>query len=288
MKARDYGPTGPVLTIDGVQVHAHIEGEGPPLILLHGASGNTRDFTFDLVGRLSDRFCVVAFDRPGHGHTGRMNQTGESPEEQARLLEKAAEQLGIGRAILVGNSYGMSVALAWALEYPDRVAGIVSLAGVAMPWTGALNPWYGMATSTLGSAIVLPLVSAFAPRRSIEGAVASIFAPQTIPDGYLDHVGLPLSTRTEALRANALQVDSLLGHVSRMAPRYPELTLPIHAVHGTADVIVPLDTHSRPLMETVPNGRLTALRGVGHMPHHAAPVTCVDAIEEVTTRAGLR
>jgi len=43
-----YPPTGQLVEVNGRTVHAHIEGRGPDLVLIHGASGNTRDFTFSL------------------------------------------------------------------------------------------------------------------------------------------------------------------------------------------------------------------------------------------------
>ena len=64
---RRFPPTGQLLEVNGLTVHADIRGQGPDLVLLHGASGSSRDFTFDLVGRLQDRYRVITFDRP-HDH----------------------------------------------------------------------------------------------------------------------------------------------------------------------------------------------------------------------------
>jgi pimeloyl-ACP methyl ester carboxylesterase len=289
MSAEDrYPPTGPLLEIGGTTVHAHVEGEGPAVILIHGASGNTRDFTFDLVGRLSDRFRVIAFDRPGLGHTGRLPGWAETPAGQAALLDAAAAELGVERAVLVGHSYGGAVALAWALDLPDRAAAVVSLAGAAHPWEGDLGLWYRVTSSRLGGVTVVPLVAALAPRALAERSVASIFEPQPVPAGYVEHVGVDLTLRAETLRANARQVNSLKPHVRAMAARYPGLAIPIEIVHGTEDTIVPLETHSRPLARLAPNARLTVLPGVGHMPHHADPDAAVAAIERAAERAGLR
>ncbi|MCX7645439.1 MAG: alpha/beta hydrolase [Rhodobacteraceae bacterium] len=283
-----YPPTGELLDIGGTVVHAHVEGAGPAVILIHGASGNARDFTFDLVGRLRDRYRVIAFDRPGLGHTGRLPGWAESPAGQAALLEAAAAALGVERAVIVGHSYGAAVALAWALDLPARAAAVVSLAGAAHPWEGDLGLWYRVTASRLGGATVVPLVAAFAPQSLAERSVAAIFAPQPVPAGYVEHVGIDLTLRPETLRANAGQVTALKPHVRAMAARYPGLGIPIEILHGTADAIVPLETHSRPLARLAPNARLTVLPGVGHMPHHADPEAAVGAIDRAAGRAGLR
>lgn len=285
---RRYPPTGTLLGIGGVRVHAHVEGTGPAVVLIHGASGNARDFTFDLVGRLAGRYRVIAFDRPGLGHTGHLPLRAESPADQAALLDAAASALGVERAVLVGHSYGGAVALAWAVTRPERVAAVVSLAGVAHPWEGGLGLWYRVASSRIGGATVVPLMARLAPRSLVERAVAEIFAPQPVPEGYLSHIGLDLTLRPETLRANARQVNGLKPHVIALAARYPDLAVPIEIVHGTNDTIVPLEIHSRPLARRAPGARLTVLPGVGHMPHHADPAATVAAIDRAAERAGLR
>ncbi|MEX5729004.1 pimeloyl-ACP methyl ester carboxylesterase [Rhodovulum iodosum] len=279
-------PSGRLLSIRGGQVHAHVQGTGPDLVLIHGAGGNLRDFTFHLVGRLAPRYRVIAFDRPGLGHSTPLHENGESPIEQAAVLAEAAELLEVKDAILVGHSYGGAVAMAWALNHPANVAGLVSLAGALMPWKGGLGAWYQIAASGIGGAVVVPLVAALVPRRLAAPVLDKIFAPQHPPAGYAAHLGIELSLRPQALRANVRQVNGLKPHLAAMAPRYPGLSVPIEIVHGTADEIVPIEVHSRPFAARVPSARLTELPGVGHMPHHARPEEAIAAIDRAANRAG--
>ncbi|SNS41893.1 alpha/beta fold hydrolase [Tropicimonas sediminicola] len=283
-----YPPIGRLLPVGGGMVHALTTGSGPDVVLLHGASGNLRDFTFDLVGRLARDFRVTAFDRPGLGHSDPLHADGESPAEQAAVLDAAAGMLGLGRAVIVGHSFGGSVAMAWALEHPERVAAVVTLAGATMPWPGDLGPWYRIASTTFGAATVVPLVSGWLPDSYARNSVASIFAPQQPPDGYLEHVGIPLTLRRAAvLRSNVRQVAGLKPHVAAMARRYPGLSVPVEIVHGTADTIVPAAVHAHPMSRLLPTARLTELPGIGHMPHHVAPDATLAAIRSAAVRAGL-
>jgi len=286
--AEDYSPTGLLLDVDGFQVHADQEGTGPDVILLHGAGGNTRDFTFDLMGRLTAEFRVTAFDRPGLGHTDALHGRGESPAEQAAVLEAASAQLGLGPAVLVGHSFGGSVALAWALDFPGRAAAVVSIAGATLPWDGGLGPFYEIAASDFGGAILMPMISAFAPRFLAHQTIERIFDPDPVPDGYADHIGIELSLRPDTLRANTRQVNGLKPHIRQMAERYDELKMPIEIVHGTADEIVPIDIHSRPFAAQVRSAHLTELDGLGHMPHHTQPEAATAAIRRAAARAGFR
>lgn len=78
MAETSYPPTGQLLTVEGHTVHAHVEGHGPDLILIHGASGSTRDFTFSFVERMKGRYRVIAFDRPGLGWSDDIGPDGVS------------------------------------------------------------------------------------------------------------------------------------------------------------------------------------------------------------------
>lgn len=296
LAADAYPPSGQIIEVDGTQVHLTMSGSGPDLVLIHGASGSLRDYTFDLVGRLKDRYRVIALDRPGlgwsdrphPGYGGVWNTSAEPPALQARVLQAAADAVGVKRPIVLGHSFGGAVALAWALERPEETAGLVLLGAASNPWPGDLGALYQINSSRLGSALVIPLITAFAPHSRIEDTVASIFTPQQMPAGYLEHIGPEMSLRRTTLRANAQQVNNLRPYIVDMAKRYPDLTLPVEILHGTEDTIVPLRVHSEPLAQLLPNAMLTRLEGVGHMPHHAEPETIVAAIDRVAARAGLR
>ncbi|WP_343035643.1 alpha/beta hydrolase [Sulfitobacter maritimus] len=288
-------PEGQIIDVDGLAVHAKIIGSGPDLVLIHGASGNLRDFTMGFAERLSDRYRVILFDRPGMGYTARLpgkrgawNPLGESPQEQAALLQQAADQLGVENPIVMGHSFGGAVALAWGLARPDQTAALVLVSAVSEPWPGGLGWLYNVTASRLGGALFIPAVTAFVPERVVDGSIEAIFAPQTPPEGYAEHIGAGLTLRRRSSRANAQQVHQLRPHVVEMATQYNRLTLPVEIIHGDADTIVPMHIHAEELVKDLPNGTLTRLHGMGHMPHHADPQAVVDAIDRAAARAGLR
>jgi len=264
-------------------------------VLIHGASGNMRDFTFDMVDQLSDRYRVILFDRPGLGwtdnlpqHAGAWNATAATPHEQAALLQKAADRLGVSNPIVLGHSYGGAVALAWGLSRPDDTAALVLVSAVSEPWEGDLGWQYKLTGSAFGSGIVIPLVTAFVPQGFVRASVGAIFAPQATPDGYSDHIGTGLSLRRMSMRANAQQVNTLLPEIKKMVPKYDTLTMPVELIHGTADTIVPLDVHAAIATPQLPDAVLTTLPGIGHMPQHVTQPDVIAVIDRAATRAGLR
>ena len=285
---RQYPPEGRVLDLDGVAVHAVVMGQGPDLVLIHGASGNTRDMTFALAPKLADRYRVIVFDRPGLGYTDTLNANGATPAEQAELLMRAAQALGADRPIVLGHSYGGAVALAWAVHHPQALSALVPVAAASNPWTTPLDTLYRVTSHPLGSALVVPLLTAFVSEDRVAQAMAEVFAPQATPDGYGAHVGGGLTLRRGSMRANANQRANLLDNITRMVTMYGQITVPTEIVHGTSDTTVNLHIHSEKLATQIPGAVLTRLDGIGHMPHQVATDQVIAAIDHAAARAGLR
>ncbi|MCB1361630.1 MAG: alpha/beta hydrolase [Rhodobacter sp.] len=282
-----FPPEGHFVPVEGRRIHLHAAGpaDRPAVVLIHGANGNLRDFTFDLVARLAGPYRVISVDRPGMGWSDSWGEADSDPMVQARVLRQAVATSGVTRPVVLGHSYGGSVAMAWALQDP-QTAGLVLLAGATHPWTGhSLGAWYAINDTPLGRP-ARALAAGLAPRRMIDASLASVFAPAPVPDGYAQHFGPGLALRRQTQAANTRQVNALLRHLTRMQPRYAGLRLPIEVLHGDADTIVGIDIHARKLVADVPSARLTVLRGAGHMPHHSHTEAVLDAVRRVTMRAG--
>lgn len=283
-----FPPTGQFVTVDGRRIHAHVEGRGPDLVLIHGASGNTRDFTFAMVDALKDRYRVIAFDRPGMGWSDDAGPDGISPTVQAAILQAAARELGVTRPIVLGHSYGGAVAMGWGLTATPDTAALVIVAGATMPWPGGLGALYEVNKTRFGGAVVIPAITAFAPPSAVESVIASVFAPDPVPRGYADHFGAELSLRRITMATNARQVGFLKPHVERMAAAYPRLSLPVEIVHGAQDTIVPARIHAERLVDVLPDANLTLIADAAHMPHHTHMTQVIAAIDRAALRAGLR
>lgn len=279
-------PVGQFVTVDGLRVHYDMQGAGPDIVLLHGASGNLRDWTFGLRDLLTPQFRVTAFDRPGLGYSDALPGGGFSLADQVAVLRGAADQLGIDRPVLLGQSFGGSVALEWGLQ--GGPAALVLLCAPSLPWPGGLDASYRVLSNPFGAAVVGSLASAFVPQSYVEGAIARVFAPEAMPAGYAEHIGADLTLRQATLVANARQVNGLRPQLVAMQPRYPGLDLPVELIHGDADTIVPLAIHSARLVDMLPDARLTVIPGGGHMPQHLHPGLVVEAALRAASRAGLR
>lgn len=263
-------------------------GKGPDLVLIHGTGGNTRDMTFSLAPRLASNYRVIVLDRPGLGYTDPISAKGDTITAQARLLQRAAESLGAERPVVIGHSYGGAVALAWAIDMPDRLAALALVASPSHPWTTPLDPVYAAIAHPLAGPIVVPLLAALLPPAYAEASIAGVFAPQEPPAGYVEAIGAALALRRTSLRATGLQRAGLLSEISAMAPRYGAIDIPVEILHGTADTTVSPAIHAEAMARDIPGAVYTALYGIGHMPHHAAEDATVAMIDRAAARAGLR
>jgi pimeloyl-ACP methyl ester carboxylesterase len=282
----DYPPQGQIVIVDGLRVHAVVSGEGPDLVLIHGSSGNARDFTFSFLDLVRDRYRVIVFDRPGLGYSDCLPRGSEDIFTQAAHLSKAAALLGADRPIVLGQSLGGAVALAWVLDHP--AAALVTVSGPSHRWEGDLPMLYRITSSALGSAVAVPLITAWTPDGYVRDQIASVFAPQEMPVGYADHIGAGLTLRRDSLRANAVQRATLKDEIARMSGRYGEIRIPFELLHGSADATVWFDVHAVPMAREAPTVAVTRLPGIGHMPHQVAGPEVAAAIDRAATRAGLR
>lgn len=282
---------GAYADVDGVRLHyldrrpfGVTPDDRPPVLFLHGASGNLNEPRAAMAGRLTDRR-VIFVDRPGHGHSARPDRSYSSPAVQAHVIAGLLERLDTGPAVVVGHSWGGSVAAALAVLHPDTVAGLVFVAPATHPWPGGVTWYYPIAAHPLvGRLFAWTLVFPLG-RLALDKAAAGVFAPEPVPARYREDAHVELVLRPRSFIANAEDVTDLKANVTALAPRYAEITAPTVIVTGDTDGIVLPSIHSDGLKRDIPGAELIVLPGVGHMPHHTRPDVVAEAIARVTARA---
>lgn len=281
----EFPPAGPFVDVDGGRLATIQAGPagGTPVVLLHGASGNASD-PMEGVGRLlADKgFRVIAFDRPGFGWSDRLGGAAAAePAVQARAIAQALERLGIGPAIVFGHSWSGALALALALDHPDRVSGLALAAPVALPfqqrnreiawyWRLALKPSVAW---LLSRTIATPLALLF-----LDKAARNVFLPQAEAADYLEKARAALVVRPDTLLANLQDLIDLPAALAAQSPRYGTLKVPTVVVSGDADPVVTTELQSAPLSEAIPGARLVRLPGIGHMLHYVAAGAVVNEV----------
>lgn len=265
--AASHPAIGQFVDVDGKRLHYLKIGSGPPLVLLHGAGANLRNFNFTLTDQLKDDFTIYAFDRPGHGYSDVFEPMGETLSEQARIIAKGMQSLGVEHATVAGYSMGGAVAMAMALDHPECVDALLLIAAPIHTWPDeSIDLNYRLAALPIIGPILMNAAYAILPDSYFTNAYGGVFKPQSAPDGFLDHVGVGLTVQPHRFVANARQVVPLLPQIKTMIPRYDTLTLPMEIIHGTADHSVSAEIHTRDFMnmQPRPNVRAIYVDGIGH------------------------
>lgn len=287
--ARRHPPVGAFAAIDGARLHhVHVPaGAGadlPPVVFIHGASGNLLDQMVPARPLLEGRAEMLFLDRPGHGWSQRGTGNGD-PFAQAATIAGLMRRCGIEEAVIVGHSFGGAVAAAFALAHPRMTRGLVFLAAATHPWPGAHTSWYyRLAARPVIGRLFVETLAWPAGRLRMRAASACVFSPNRMPDGYPDAAAISLVLRPGAFRWNAHDVAGLYDHVALAAPRYGEIAAPTVVISGNRDMVVYEEIHSLGLARDIADAELVWVDNLGHKPDWVAPHLVIAAIEKVAGR----
>jgi pimeloyl-ACP methyl ester carboxylesterase len=283
---KDAPPVGKFVEVEGERLHvvdipAVDGGSGAPVLLIHGATVNLRDMKIALGQALSEHHRVIIIDRPGRGYST-MPKDGWRLDVQARLLHGALQELGVTKPVVLGQSYGGAVALAYALRYQNDMTGLVLLAPVSHPWPTGVA-WYNTVSGWPVAGFMLRrlFIPIYGPYASAKGVVAS-FAPNTPPDDYYRQSGLALLFRPNDFKTNASDLSHLKAEVIAMSKRYGEIGVPTAILTGLSDKTVSRSIHSEALAREIPGATYETFANTGHAVHHVKTAEVVAAVERVS------
>jgi len=260
-------PPSQFVQLDGMEVHVRDQGprEDPtPIVLIHGTGSSLHTWQV-WADRLKGQHRVISFDRPGFGLTG-PNPSGDySMRYYADFTARLLDQLGVKRAILVGNSSGGYVAWRYAVAYPDRVAAVVLLAPGGMPRSTPLPAGLRMAMSPAMG----PILEHILPRAQADKGLKGTWGdPSKVPQEALDR-SYELALRPG--NRKALGETLRQGQGGREAALIAQVKAPTLIIWGTKDSVVPLAPNAERFHREIAGSTLVVLPGVGHMSQEEDP-----------------
>jgi pimeloyl-ACP methyl ester carboxylesterase len=236
-----------------------------------------------LLEEMARTYRVIAFDRPGFGHSERPVGTLWSPEAQADLLHAALQRLGATPAVVLGHSWGALVAVAMGVKYASSVKALVLASGYFYPTARVdVAAASGPAVPILGHVLrytLAPILTRIAWPRLMR----KIFGPAEEPQKFKREFPKGLAVRSSQLRASAAESALLIPSASDLRAKYRELSMPVVIIAGESDRLVETAAQSARLHREVRDSTFHSVPGSGHMVHQTAMSAVMAAIDEAAT-----
>lgn len=242
--------------VKGTRVHYTDEGEGPPVVLIHGFASSLGTWT-GVRQTLAKKHRVIALDLKGFGWTDRP-EGDYSPKAQAELVLGLLGALGVEEPVaLVAHSWGSSVALQLALLEPKKVTRIALYDAWVyeeqIPMTFLWSRADGMGELLIG---------AFYDERPDDKIAIAFHDQKYVTEALIETVEDQLSrpgTKAAALAAIRGQ------RYEDVQKSYPKIDVPVLLLWGREDRVTPLAVGER-LSKDLPNAKLVVYPACGHFP----------------------
>jgi haloalkane dehalogenase len=260
--------------IDGAQLHYVDEGNGAPLLLLHG--NPTWSFLYrEIIKGLSDRFRCIAVDYPGFGLSRAAPGYEFTPAEHSRIVEQLLLQLDLSDVTMMVQDWGGPIGLALATRQPDRFVAFVI--GNTWAWPKS-DPGTQIFSRVMGGPIggYLILRRNFFVEKIIPGGVKRRRLPDAVMDAYRGPFPTPQSRRPlHVFPHEILAARPFLAEIERGLPALRER--PALLVWPTRDFAF-REPERRRWEEVFPIHRTVILEGAGHYIQEDGPEEIIGAI----------
>ena len=252
------------ITVDGARVHYQEFGDAskPPIILIHGYTASVYVWKTTAPMLAGNGFHVIAVDLLGFGYSEKPSWFDYSIQAQARMISRFMNRLGIGRATVVGNSYGGAVALNLTLDYPERVEKLVLVDSVCND-EPKNHPILKLAKIRGIGEIITPFLidsKTFLRSRMI-GTLAKA-NHHLITGERIDSIRRPLIAADGHRSVLATSRNWDANHLEQDAHLINQPTL---IIWGDQDKVIPI-RHGYKLHEEILNSRFVILKDCGHVP----------------------
>jgi pimeloyl-ACP methyl ester carboxylesterase len=279
-------PHGSFVTVDGLRIH-YLEraGTGTPVVLIHGLPGTAEDF--NKVTPLLAGHRTIAFDRPGFGYSGGGYL---KFDRQIASLDSLLRALHVSRPILVGHSYGGTIALAFAERHPNEVRGLVLVdAAAAGQHLGSYDEFQAHLVKVLQLPVIHQIANAtFAQlltTASVKQGDDQAFHPHAVDSAHERRL-LEINSTRGNLEAFAGEQLAANGVIEGIDKHLATIALPAVVIQGANDQLVK-PAHGRRLAATLPDARLEIVSG-GHMAPYTHPAAVAGAALELAQRGAVR
>jgi pimeloyl-ACP methyl ester carboxylesterase len=274
-------PDSRFIDLDGITVHYKQAGSGEPyIILMHGFGASIFSWR-NVIEPLGEFGTVIAYDRPASGLTDRpWKQTwhGMDPygvDGQVEMLVTLMNSLNIPKAILVGNSAGGTIATYTALEYPERVQGIIEVDAAIYQQGNPIPSGLRWLLFTPEADRIGPLLARSVQKWGVDFLHSAWHNPNLITPEILAGYQKPLHIANwDKGLFELIRVPT----IGSLVPRLKEIQIPTLVITGDDDRIVPTQS-SKQLAAEISQAMLIIIPNCGHLPQEEQPLLFLNAVE---------
>jgi pimeloyl-ACP methyl ester carboxylesterase len=270
------------IEVNDVTVHYKGKGSGVrTFILLHGFGSSIFSWR-EVMDDVAVYGRVIAYDRPAFGLTERpMPETwSENPyglKANIELLRGLLDALGVDKAILVGNSAGGGVSVAFALEYPERVEALLLVdPGVGGGRGPQFPEWALPLMWTPQMRHLGPLLVRDIAETGTDTILRAWSDPSKVTDEIIAEYRQPLTIENWD---RALYELTFAPAYPELRPLLPNLTVPVFIIAGEDDRLI-RPRYFEAISREIPNARLVLIPKCGHVPQEECPQEFMQAVED--------
>ena len=253
--------------IDGGRLAYRAAGDGRAVVLIHGAAVTADDMMLALADTLAAEYRVIAFDRPGHGGSTQTAAEPGSPFAQAAALRDGWMRLGVRDPLVVGHSFGATVALCLALDHGDAVAGVLALAPICFPEVRLEQVVFGPRAISAFRSMTNDAGPAL-DQLSLPMLRNAMFLPQIMPTSYGERFPFGWASQPGSMLGDGQDSLAVQPVLAAMAQAYARCTARVTILGGTHDIVVANARHGLVAARMMPNATFDWRFGMGHMLHH--------------------
>lgn len=246
------------IEIDGMEVHYQRVGQGHPLVLLHGFSGQVWNWR-NWLPHLKADFEVIAMDLPGFGLTGPHPKGIYSTEMSIDFLDKFLTKIGVDTFHLAGNSMGGGIAWQYTLAHPDRVKKLILIDAGGYPKKSSKTI---AGFKVLQYPIFNPLITKITPRSIIEKSLQGTYVDQSFAAEKEVDLYMDMLRRTGNRQVLIDRMKTLGRNKSHLIKNIKNPTL---IMWGDQDIIIPVENAYK-FEKDIVGSKVIIYENVGHLP----------------------
>jgi pimeloyl-ACP methyl ester carboxylesterase len=245
-------------------LHVTEQGEGRPLLLIHGLGAQLRSFAKEMVDDLARDHRVIRVDRPGSGYSPPLPSGSQHLADQADAIAALIDALGLERPLLVGHSLGGALSLHVAARHPEKVGGLALICPATQPVESVPDVFKGLMVPMPLVGLVTRTIAVPLGLATRDQVLEEVFAPEPLPNDYLTAGGGALALRPSNIAAACGDLQLAQTDAEEMVSSYSDLNLPVAILYAREDNLLDYRVHGERTARQIPGAKLTLVDG-GHM-----------------------